>query len=228
MQEKRTISKEVLTMFILLIWFILLIRYGNFFVNKILQVKNIGGFNQIESESIKDLIFNLVVNLYSIVVLSSPFIWKNYKDRTLLNKLKQCDWKVALTTLGKLSLFLFIMLLISKIVLPQSSVFASKNLIVMRVFLSSVSMSNRMINIILAPILEEFIYRGYLLGKLQTFSSFKFATLVVSLVFGLAHPNLVAKIYTFIFSILLCYMRKKSNSLWTTIILHSLNNTVSL
>ncbi|MDQ3065021.1 MAG: CPBP family intramembrane metalloprotease [bacterium] len=89
--------------------------------------------------------------------------------------------------------------------------------------------------VILPPIAEEIIFRGYLFTSLRAKFSFKKATIVTSILFGIAHlqfgagaPLLwIAALDTFILSCFLCYLRDKTGSLWPPIILHALKNGVA-
>lgn len=86
--------------------------------------------------------------------------------------------------------------------------------------------------VILPPLVEEFIMRGFLFTTLLRRYKFGIAVVITSIIFALAHlqagsgaPLLwVAAIDTFILSVILCYMRYKSGSLWPGITLHALKN----
>lgn len=86
--------------------------------------------------------------------------------------------------------------------------------------------------VILPPIVEELTMRGFLFTSLLKKSSFIVATLITSIIFAAAHlqygsgePLLwVAAIDTLILSVVLCYMRYKSGSLWPCIFLHGFKN----
>jgi hypothetical protein len=86
--------------------------------------------------------------------------------------------------------------------------------------------------VVLPPIVEEIVMRGYLFGSLKSGMSVVRAALLTSVIFAVAHlqfgsgaPLLwVAAIDTFILSLVLCYMRQKTGSLWPGIGLHALKN----
>jgi membrane protease YdiL (CAAX protease family) len=89
--------------------------------------------------------------------------------------------------------------------------------------------------VILPPIVEELTMRGLLLTSLLKRFKFLFAAIITSVIFAVAHlqfgsgaPLLwVAAIDTFILSLVLCYMRYKTGSLWPGIFLHALKNGVA-
>lgn len=86
--------------------------------------------------------------------------------------------------------------------------------------------------VILPPLVEELLMRGFLYTNLHSKLKFIPSLLITSLIFGLLHlqfnnnaPLLwVAALDTFILSTVLVYLREKSQSLWPSIILHMLKN----
>lgn len=88
---------------------------------------------------------------------------------------------------------------------------------------------------VLPPIAEEIMFRGFLFTSLRGKFRLRYTIILTSLLFGIAHlqfgsgaPLLwVAAIDTFILSCVLCYLRAKTGSLWASIILHALKNSVA-
>lgn len=82
--------------------------------------------------------------------------------------------------------------------------------------------------IILAPLLEETVFRGYLFKAWRyTRLGLSGTLLATSVLFVLLHwgqYGLVHIVFLFIFSVLLGLARERSGSLWMPIILHSANN----
>lgn len=89
--------------------------------------------------------------------------------------------------------------------------------------------------VVLPPLVEEIISRGLLFTGLRSKLPFITAAIVTSIFFGLAHlqfgsgnPLLwAAAIDTFILSLVLCYLRERSGSLWPCITLHALKNGIA-
>jgi membrane protease YdiL (CAAX protease family) len=90
--------------------------------------------------------------------------------------------------------------------------------------------------IVLAPVTEEILMRGFLFTSLRSRLNFKVATLITSLVFAAAHllggeegapPLWIAALDTFTLSLILCYLREKTGRLWAGIGVHALKNTVA-
>lgn len=88
--------------------------------------------------------------------------------------------------------------------------------------------------VILPPIGEEILMRGYLYSGLRSRLRFWPALLITSLLFGAAHlstgvsgPLWAAAVDTFILSAVLVYLREKTGALYAPIMLHGLNNLVA-
>jgi membrane protease YdiL (CAAX protease family) len=87
--------------------------------------------------------------------------------------------------------------------------------------------------VILAPLTEEALVRGFLFRNLRIRMGFGWATLIASILFGAAHLTggeqgaallWIAAIDTFSLSLVLCYLREKSGRLWPCVGLHALKN----
>jgi len=88
--------------------------------------------------------------------------------------------------------------------------------------------------VIIPPLVEEFLFRGFLFTGLRTKLPFLGATVLTSLLFASLHLAegsggvlWVAGIDTFILSLFLCYLREKTGNLWAGILLHGLKNGVA-
>lgn len=82
--------------------------------------------------------------------------------------------------------------------------------------------------ILLAPLFEETIFRGFLFGGLRQRLGWQKSALVSSALFAAGHFSIAAFIPTFTLGLLFSYLYHRSNSLWPGIILHTLINSVSL
>ena len=79
--------------------------------------------------------------------------------------------------------------------------------------------------VILAPILEEIIFRGTILRRLmETSMKTRFVVLLQAILFGAVHLNIVQGIYTFVIGILLGIIYIRHKSIWAVIIIHSTFN----
>ncbi len=81
--------------------------------------------------------------------------------------------------------------------------------------------------VIVAPICEEFVFRGYLYGTLKRFSCRSFAVIISALFFAVVHANIWALVPLFIVGIALAIIYEISGSLWASILTHMLFNGVT-
>jgi membrane protease YdiL (CAAX protease family) len=89
--------------------------------------------------------------------------------------------------------------------------------------------------VILPPLGEEILVRGYLFSGLRMVWRFLPAVIVTSLLFGAAHLEFggggplvwAAAIDTFILSVVLCFLRERSGALYAGMIVHMLNNMIA-
>lgn len=81
---------------------------------------------------------------------------------------------------------------------------------------------------IIPPIIEEFIFRGAILGILQNKFGDALAIIVSGALFGLMHANFVQTPVTFLTGLILGYLTVKTNSIIPSIILHCLNNSIAV
>lgn len=88
--------------------------------------------------------------------------------------------------------------------------------------------------VILPPVVEEIIFRGFLYGTLRRRNvSFLWSTIIVSVLFGFMHlfggsgesvVIWIAFVDTLILSLALCYLREKTGNIWASIGLHAIKN----
>ena len=88
-----------------------------------------------------------------------------------------------------------------------------------------INIFNVVYSILLAPLFEELIFRGLILEKLKPYGT-RFAILTVSILFALFHGNLPQTVPLFFFSIVLCKMTLRSESIYPAIITHIIFNTI--
>lgn len=76
-------------------------------------------------------------------------------------------------------------------------------------------------------LLEEFIFRGAIMGTLLKFGK-GFAIFASAFLFGLVHGNLVQIPFAFMVGIILGVLTLRTGSIWTAVIVHFLNNFISV
>jgi membrane protease YdiL (CAAX protease family) len=89
--------------------------------------------------------------------------------------------------------------------------------------------------VVLPPIAEEIVFRGFLYSGLRRSLSMLQAGIITSLIFASAHllegtgcgPLWVAGIDTFILSMVLVYLREKTGNVYAGMLVHALKNSVA-
>jgi membrane protease YdiL (CAAX protease family) len=89
--------------------------------------------------------------------------------------------------------------------------------------------------VILPPIGEEILVRGYLYSGLRSRMTYVKAMLITSVMFGLAHLQLgsgtgvvwAAGVDTFMLSLILVYLRDSTGALYAGMLVHALNNLIA-
>lgn len=89
--------------------------------------------------------------------------------------------------------------------------------------------------VILPPLVEEIMVRGFLYSTLKKALPTVVAVVATSLIFASAHlpeggaagPLYIAALDTFVLSLVLIYLREKTGSLWASITLHACKNGVA-
>lgn len=81
--------------------------------------------------------------------------------------------------------------------------------------------------VVIAPIAEEILFRGYLFGKLRQYVSLGWAILITSVLFGLVHMAWNVGIDTFALSVVMCLLVYWSGSIWPAVLLHITKNFIA-
>lgn len=81
--------------------------------------------------------------------------------------------------------------------------------------------------VIIAPIAEEVLFRGYLFGKLRKVAPVWVAILITSVLFGIVHLAWNVGIDVFALSVVMCLVTIWSKSLWPAIIIHMAKNFIA-
>jgi membrane protease YdiL (CAAX protease family) len=89
--------------------------------------------------------------------------------------------------------------------------------------------------VVLPPLAEEIMVRGFLYGSLKKALPTIWAVIGTSAIFAAAHlpeggaagPLYIAAIDTFVLSLVLIYLRERTGSLWSSITLHAIKNGIA-
>ncbi len=81
--------------------------------------------------------------------------------------------------------------------------------------------------VVIAPVAEEIIFRGFLYGKLRKKFAMPIAILVTSLLFGLVHMQWNVGVNVFALSVVLCFLREITGTIYAGILAHIIKNAVA-
>lgn len=81
--------------------------------------------------------------------------------------------------------------------------------------------------VILAPIAEEILFRGYLFGALKKYLRSWQVILITAIIFAFMHGSLNVGVDTFALGIMLATLRASSGSIWPSILLHMMKNSLA-
>lgn len=82
--------------------------------------------------------------------------------------------------------------------------------------------------VIAAPLFEEFIFRGAFYGQLRAHGLGPWpVAIIVSALFGLVHGQWNVGIDVFCMSMVICYLREQTSSIWPGVIMHMMKNAVA-
>ena len=90
--------------------------------------------------------------------------------------------------------------------------------------------SGALVVIVVAPICEEIFFRGFLYRVLRLRMTFWLAAVIDGLLFGLVHASsttLAALPILAFLGLVFCYVYERTGTLFATIAMHALNNTIS-
>jgi membrane protease YdiL (CAAX protease family) len=181
----------------------------------------------------------LYVAVSDILIISGVWLLLKKKQQSFktigLSKPLFSDAVKALLAYGCYIVMFAIITVISKMVAPslnleqEQQIGFEANKGIVNLLLAGVSL------VILPPIVEEILCRGYLYTGLKSRMKFIPATIITSLVFATAHlqfgsdaPLLwVAAIDTFVLSLVLVYLREKTGRLAAPMFLHAYKNLVA-
>ena len=84
-----------------------------------------------------------------------------------------------------------------------------------------------MMLVVIAPVAEEILFRGFLFGKLRKHVPNWVAILITSLLFAIVHGAVNVGIDVVALSVVLCLLRLVSGTIWPSILLHMLKNAIA-
>ena len=175
-----------------------------------------------------------IVAVYVPTLLQNivPFIYFYFKHKEKVNPfLKRKRINIA-KVLGGASTALWFNIFFSLIVTIISKILATRgvNATEPDFSLGSSVVQNLLLvgfAVVLAPVLEEFVFRGLIYPVMRK-HGIRFAIIGSSLFFALFHGNIMQALPASFMGIVLCYLTETTGNIYTSILVHMLNNAVAL
>jgi len=152
--------------------------------------------------------------------------------------LRKIKWTDPLFGLAALPVYFILYLLAVAVIshfVPALNVNQQQQIGFNSVYGSSAMIMTFISLVVLPPIAEEILVRGFIYSSFKKAMKIIPAAVFTSLLFAAAHlpeggsagPLYIAAIDTFILSLVLVFLREKTHSLWASITLHTLKNGVA-
>lgn len=215
------------------LWVTLAYFAGNIIVLIVMAILELMGVS-IESlvrPAILDTVLATVIYSLTIAIaIGTPYIWKRRTSMETLGLQRLPSW----SDIGLAPVAFIIYMLITTIVLMTITSWISGFPSDQAQDVGFNSLGSQGDNVlafltlvVLAPIAEEILFRGYLYGKLKGHVPTVVAAIVTSLLFALAHFQWNVGIDVFVLSLILCWLRSLTGSIWAGILVHMIKNGIA-
>lgn len=236
-KSKRLTRQKICSIIVVVLWAVLsyAIASGLAFVSILAAVKL--GWIGAEQSSLMTIVAGVITYITSILALFlGTYLAKKYPRLAIL-KVKKTDWAVGgwltwqqlflgVAAFVAAMVLVVVMLLIVSQVIPGFDIEQAQDLGVdpHSIYNRTEMLAIFVLFVVVAPISEELMFRGYLYGKLRQSASVVVSTIIVSILFGLAHGQANVAVVTFAMSIVMCLCREATGSIYPAIIVHVLKN----
>ncbi len=189
------------------------------------------GATQKEVINTRFIILNCFIYFCIVMTIVSFLIIRDVDPRKVFGLWWRQGWKGVGAVLAALVVILPFIYLVQKV---TALFFDAQNQPqeVFRYFLTHTALNERLplvfMAVVVAPISEEIIFRGYLFGVARKYVGFWPAALVVSLLFAAFHLHLPALPGLFLLAMAFTLIYERAGSLWAPILMHAAFNSCSL
>lgn len=203
---------------------------GFFLVAKLLELMaNLGVSFQGVNENVLQLVFQAVSYVGALlVVIGVPYLFFRGKINKELFGLKgKMKWKYPLIAVGGFGVYYIISIfltLLMTLINPDFDISQAQDVGFESLASSSDYVLAFLALVVIAPIVEEIIFRGFLFGVLKKSYRFWVAAILTNLTFAIAHGAWNVGVDTFALSLVLCYLRYNYDSIYPAIFLHMAKN----
>lgn len=180
-------------------------------------------YNRLDTSSI--LLLNIVISIISLFLVSFFYCWFSKTDLGEVIKVKWVKLELALPLIFIAIAISFTADYLTDIIQNNFSIFGIKNSVDLSTESSTPfeSFLNIVSVCVIPALVEEFLFRGIVLGKLRFFGE-SFALFMSSMLFALMHGNIIQIPFAFIVGLSLAFITIKTNSILPCIIVHFLIN----
>lgn len=165
------------------------------------------------------------------VVFLPSFIWREATSAKTVGTHRLVYWRdIGWGLLGVIAAYVgsALILWLSRYVMPWVDIDEVQNVGVTMLGSSGEMVLAMAVFVVLGPIVEEIIFRGYLYGKLrQSGISMWISSIVVSVLFGLFHWQWNVALDVFVLSMIMCYLRERTSTIWPGVIIHMIKNGIA-
>jgi membrane protease YdiL (CAAX protease family) len=193
----------------------------------IMDILNMPIENLIRPAIVQTLLATVVYALTIAIVISVPYIWRRKTSLQDLGINRLPYWSdIGLSIVGFIIYSVLIALVLAAVTawIPAFPVDQAQD----TGFKSLGSQTDNMLAfltlVVLAPIAEETLFRGYLYGKLKSYVPAIWAALATSLLFAIAHQQWNVGVDVFVLSMILCWLRSLTGSIWAGVLVHMIKN----
>jgi membrane protease YdiL (CAAX protease family) len=188
-------------------------------------------FDQINTAVLETSLGGIIYALTLLIVIGVPWVVAKYK--TTLQEIglgRLVNWKdIGVAPLGFAVYFILsgILLVVAQNYLPFVDIDQAQNVGFDQVTSQWELVLAFLMLVIIAPIAEEILFRGYLFSKLRTYIPLWVAIIITSALFGAVHGQWNVAIDTFALSVIMCLAVVWTKSLWPAILIHMLKNGIA-
>lgn len=186
------------------------------------------------STPLGSLLFSVLLYLVALILVLLPLRIRKLPAGSVVYRLgleRPFGWKmISWSALGWVVYFvavIFVMALLVELQIPGLDLNQSQDVGFSNLSQLYEYMAAFLALVVLAPVFEELIFRGYLFGNLRRRHKFWTATIITSLVFGFVHLQFNVAVDVFVMSLMACYLRERLDSVWPAIFLHAFKNGVA-
>ena len=179
------------------------------------------------------LVQGVVAYIFALIVLVSvPWLIKrNITSTSELGIRRTLTWTdIGMSLAGFITYVLTAMVVLWLIVaiVPSFDVSQVQNLGFDRAIFGGERALAFVVLVIIAPVVEEIIFRGYLYGKLRASHMPMWLVMAtVSVIFGAIHGQWNVGVDVFVLSMVACILRETTGSIWAGVLVHMMKNAVA-